>query len=74
MPSFTPIPIPIIWAWVLTLDFFKSFHLGFHYLQWYNCIPIVLQHDVQMVFYFPLNKVAQDLYDVVAWYLLLLLP
>jgi hypothetical protein len=34
---------------------------------------IVFQSDVQVAFSFPLDKLAQDPYDVVAWHLLLLL-
>jgi hypothetical protein len=34
---------------------------------------IVFQSDVQVAFNFPLDKLAQDPYDVDAWHLLLLL-
>jgi hypothetical protein len=40
----------------------------------YNCIPIVLWRDVQVAFCFPLDKLMQDLYNVVAWHLFFLLP
>jgi hypothetical protein len=51
-----------------------SFHLSFHHFRLYNRIHVTLQHDVQAMFHFPLNKLVQDPYDVVVWHLLLLLP
>jgi hypothetical protein len=70
----TLFPTYLAWAWVLTLDVLGSFHLGFCHPQLYNCIPTTLQRDVQMAFCFPLDKLAQDPYDVATWHLFLLLP
>jgi hypothetical protein len=52
------------WAWVLTLDVLGSFHLGFHRSRLYICISTAFQNDVQVAFHFPLDKLAQDPYDV----------
>ncbi len=61
-------------SWVSTLYIFGSFHLNLCHPCLYNHIPIALWHDVQMAFRFPLNKLTHDLYNVVTWHLLLLLP
>jgi hypothetical protein len=74
IPSLTPTSPPSTWTCVLTLDVLRSIHLGLHCLQWYNCIPTILWHDVQVAFCFPLNKLVQDPYNVVVWHLFLLLP
>jgi hypothetical protein len=55
----------LAWIWVFSLDVFGSFHLGFCHLQLYNHILTTLQCDVQMVFHFPLDKLARNPYDVV---------
>jgi hypothetical protein len=56
------------------LNVLGSFHLGFHCPWLYNHILITLQCDVQVAFCFPFDKLAHDLYDVVTWHSLLLLP
>jgi hypothetical protein len=42
--------LTLSWTWVLALNVFKSFHLGFCHPWLYNHIPIVLQCDVQVAF------------------------
>jgi hypothetical protein len=51
-----------------------NFLLGFVKLQLYSCIPIALKQEVQLTFKFPLDYIAQNLSDVVAWHLFLLFP
>jgi hypothetical protein len=74
IPSLTPTPPTLTWTWVSTLDVLGSFHLSLCHPCLYNRIPTTLQHDVQMTFRFPLDKLVQDSYNVVAWHLFFLLP
>jgi hypothetical protein len=74
MPLHTLNPLASTWAWVSTLNVFKSFHFGFYCYQLFNRIPTILQRDVQVPFHFPLNKLAQNRYDVACWHLFFMLP
>jgi hypothetical protein len=47
-----------------SLNVFESFHLSICNFGLYNHIPTTLWHDVQVAFHFPLNKLAQDPYDM----------
>ncbi len=73
IPSFIPTSSASIWIWVLSLDVFESFHLNFHCLWLYNHIPTTLQHDIQMAFCFPLDKITHDPNVVPIWHLFFLL-
>ncbi len=73
IPSLIPTSFTSTWTWVLSLDVFESFHLNFHHLQLYNHIPTTLQCDLQMAFFFPLDKLTHDPNDVAIWPLFLLL-
>ncbi len=74
IPSPIPTPPTLPLSWVSSLDVLKSFNLGFHHFRLYNHIHDALQHDIQMVFHFALDKLAQNPYDVVVWHLFFLLP
>jgi len=50
---------------VLALNVVGSFRFEFYCFRLYNCIPTILQSDVTVAFNFPLDKLAQDPYDVV---------
>jgi hypothetical protein len=54
----TPNPPTSTWVWVSTLNVLESFHFGCRRFLLYNRIPTTLQHDVQMAFHFPLNKLT----------------
>ncbi len=74
MPLRTLNRLASTWAWVSTLNVFKFFHFGFRRSQLFNHIPTILQRDVQVAFHFPLNKLAQNRYDVACWHLFFMLP
>lgn len=56
----------------LQLDISKPFHLSFSWLQLYSHIPITLHEGSTTSFTTPLEKLAEDPFDIVAWHFLLL--
>ncbi len=60
-------PQPKLWYPILT--HLVSFHLGFFQLYLYLCISIALKQMVQLVFYFPSNHLAWDVFDIMSWHL-----
>ncbi len=62
--SLVPTLPTLAWTWISSLDVLGSFHLNFHHLQLYNHIPIALQCNVQVAFFFPLDKLKLRL----IWY------
>jgi len=73
IPFFIPTSLALAWTWVSTLNVFGSFHLGLCCPWLDNHIPTILRCDVQVAFRIPLDKLAQDPYNVATWHLFLLL-
>jgi hypothetical protein len=60
IPSIIPTPLAPTWTSVSSLDVLGSFNLSFCHPWLYNYILVALWRDVQIVFHFPVDKLAHD--------------
>ncbi len=59
-----PFFLPLIWDWVLTLDLFGAFHLGFPWPCLYARTHFALKREVQLSFHVFLDHLAFDPFDM----------